>query len=280
MNESKIAPMNEVMQHMKVVLPMIQHIFPLDVSFAVTDREKFLYYLPGKEIDHKISANTPLPQAAGFRRVLEAREVIHANVPKHVYGVLFKSSSMPILDNDGAIIGVLTMGISLKNQEVLGLAAQSLASTSEEITATTEEIASVAVGLDNMIKDLRIIGKNVVQELHRTDTILDFIRNVAVNSNLLGLNAAIEAARAAEYGRGFSVVADEIRKMAVTSASSAQDISKILVNIRNSVNTIVERLELCSEESQHQAAATEQISSAIQQLASSANKIEQISQLI
>ena len=271
---------NKVIESLKIALPMIQKLFPLDVMFGMTDLEKFLYYLPGKEIDVKLPVGAPIPEKAGFRKVLATGEPASATVPKEAYGVPFKSSSLPIKDEDGTTLGVLTMGVSLKNQEVFSNAAQSLAATSQEINATTEEIAATATSLVNTINDLQTIGNCVVQELQKTDEILNFIKNVADNSNLLGLNAAIEAARAGEHGRGFAVVAEEIRKMAMTSAASTHDITKLLMNIRNDVAAIESKLTGCSEQSQHQAAATEQISAAIQQLASSATEIEKISRII
>jgi len=271
---------NEVLETMKKTLPMVQKLFPIDVMFGITDEEKFVYYLPGKEIDIKLPVGAAIPPGAGFKKILRSGEPTLSNVPKEIYGVPFKSSSMPIKDKVGKTVGVITMGISLKNQEILSSAAQSLAATSEEVIATTEEIATTATGLAQMINNLKVTGHSVVQELHKTDEILGFIRSVAANSNLLGLNAAIEAARAGEHGRGFAVVAEEIRKMAVTSADSTQDITKILLNIRNDIMAIDEKLAACSAQSEHQAIATEQIASAIQQMVSSITDLEKISRLI
>lgn len=111
------------------------------------------------------------------------------------------------------------------------------------------------------VNSLKKTGQNVVTELKKTDEILNFIQNVASNSNLLGLNAAIEAARAGEYGRGFAVVAEEIRKMAVSSETSAQEITKMLLNIQRDVTLIEGDLVDCVSQSDRQAAATTEISS-------------------
>lgn len=278
--DTELNDINEILAILKVALPMVQQLFPLDVMFAVTDREKFIYDLPGKEVDTKLSVGMPIPQDAGFKKVLDSGESFIANVPNHVYGIPFKSSSIPVKGKKDKIIGVITMGISQKNQEFLSHTAQTLTATAEEINATTEEIAATAVDLDNIIRDLKLIGLKTVQELRKTDEILDFVRNIASNSNLLGLNAAIEAARAGDQGRGFAVVAEEIRKMAVSSASSTQDITMILSNIRTEIHTLDAKLTDCAERSDHQATATEQIAAAIQEMTSSATEIEKISQLI
>jgi hypothetical protein len=278
--DTEMNDINEILAILKVALPIVQKLFPLDVMFAVTDREKFLYDLPGKEVDTKLSVGLPIPPDAGFRKVLDSGEPFIANVLKYVYGIPFKSSSIPVKDKDDKIIGVITMGISQKNQEVLSHTAQTLTATAEEINATTEEIAAMAADLANIVRDLKLIGLKTVQELHKTDEILDFVRNIASNSNLLGLNAAIEAARAGDQGRGFAVVAEEIRKMAVSSASATQDITMILSNIRTEIQTLDTKLIDCADRSDHQATATEQIAAAIQEMTSSATEIKKISQLI
>ncbi|NQX46014.1 hypothetical protein HQN87_11790 [Paenibacillus tritici] len=272
--------MGQLLEALQISLPLVQRLFPLDVMFALTDAEKFIYHLPGKELHARVGDGSPIPPSGGIRAALESGEEVSATIPKEVYGIPFKSSSMPVRDRNGAVMGVFTVGISLSNQETLSEAANALAVTSDEISSTSVEIAGTASELANTVGDLKVLGQKVVEDLQQTDEILDFIRKVAENSNLLGLNAAIEAAHAAEHGRGFGIVAQEIRKMSVSSASSAKDIAGILQMIKQKINQMDAVLTDCLAQSERQAAATEEITASMQQLAASAVEIESIARLI
>ena len=88
-------------------------------------------------------------------------------------------------------------------------------------------------------KQVKQLGDNSKQ----ISEITDFIVEIANRTNLLALNASIEAARAGEAGRGFTVVADEIRNLAERSSKSAEEISELVEDIQNGINKSVEAME-------------------------------------
>jgi methyl-accepting chemotaxis protein len=108
--------------------------------------------------------------------------------------------------------------------------------------------------------------ESLTEHSHKIETVVASIGAIAGQTNLLALNAAIEAARAGEVGRGFAVVADEVRKLAEQSASSAEEINKILHNVtsgvdavRAAIGTVVDETKLGTQSSDSAVDALEDI---------------------
>ena len=122
----------------------------------------------------------------------------------------------------------------------------------EQSKAVMEQIESGNSSLKSSEKSFKEVSENtratskVIDSLgessKKISEIVNLINNIAAQTNLLALNAAIEAARAGEAGRGFSVVADEIRELAEQSSEATEDISKLIISIQKDVENTVSKM--------------------------------------
>ncbi|MDR3561062.1 MAG: methyl-accepting chemotaxis protein [Negativicutes bacterium] len=204
----------------------------LDVGVFISDLKEIVYYKPSQSFDLKMQSGLPVKPGMASYTAIEQRRRVMLRKDTSYSGQPFITIVIPLVDGKNTVIG--TMGItepverqnklkslSLKLSDGMG----ALAGTTEEITVQAEEIAALAE---------KIVAANQESQarVKETDQVLGLIRSIAGQTNLLGLNAAIEAARVGEQGRGFGVVAEEIRKLAATSTDSIKKIDSIIKGVQ------------------------------------------------
>ena len=166
--------------------------------------------------------------------------------------------------SENAMLASEGVGQQLNETDMVATAITEMGATIEEIAKTTELAASKAgqthdnaqsgqLEVEQTIHKIQSLAEQlnssaaVVNELERDSetigSVLDVIRGIAEQTNLLALNAAIEAARAGEQGRGFAVVADEVRNLAMRTQSSTQEIANIIQTLQTRTRSIVQLME-------------------------------------
>ncbi len=158
--------------------------------------------------------------------------------------------------------------------------AESAAAQARQADELTESGSNVVSGVIGAIRDLvgevaksSEVVREVESDSEEIGSVLDVIRGIAEQTNLLALNAAIEAARAGEQGRGFAVVADEVRTLASRTQASTQEIQAMIERLQNGTKAAAQAMEQGSRKSADTMAMAEDAGRALADIAAAVSSI-------
>ena len=274
MNQKKI---DKVLEAFDIIMPLVSSCLTEDHILALSDRKCYIGSLvEGINIDAKLG--DPISEGDTILRVLESGKPISEILPKEVFGVSFSSNVIPIKEDNDQITGAFAMAKSLKQQIEIREISKGLSDALSQISATLSQISDGIQDVASASAEILEFVSGVQTENKKADKITQFIKKIAGQTNLLGLNAAIEAARAGDRGRGFGVVADEIRKLSTSSNESIEEIDLFLKKTAENLSNINQRIEKVNDIFHEQAAGVEEISSSVQQLNATAEYLREISE--
>lgn len=163
------------------------------------------------------------------------------------------------------------------NQIELDMVSKRLSNNFMQVSAAVEELSASATNISSQQEELNTEITQVGVVAEQINSILDAIKGIAAQTKMLGLNASIEAARAGEVGKGFSVVAKEIKNLAENSKETAKSISELTTKIQDSVTETIKNSKITLETTKEQSSAMEGVSENIQD---SVYIVEQLSNMM
>ena len=181
-------------------------------------------------------------------------------------------------DSIGRDIQTMTSSI----QEV----AQRSQQASEGAGAASRQADTARASIGSLSTSISDLGSSVLgavqamqqleEETQQVGSVLTVIRSIAEQTNLLALNAAIEAARAGEQGRGFAVVADEVRNLAQKTAASTAEIQQIIQRLQNSANGVLNVMTANGDKAQHSIERSVEATRMLESIAVAVGQIDEL----
>lgn len=234
---------------------------------VIVDKENGIVtkYLPGENLEigyvegDKIKANDANLQAA-----LNGRNS-DIYLDASVYGMAINAYAFPIKEN-GRVVGAIGFGKPLDKEQQL----EEYITTVREIVLKLQDkshtIASHSEELAATSTEIRMQSEKALEDSRKTNEITSLIKNISSQTNLLGLNASIEAARAGQHGAGFNIVAQEVRKLSQQTSDSTHKIETSLNNVNKNLSALLENMNQISEASNEEAKLAQDVTSIIESL--------------
>ncbi|MGL5666587.1 MAG: methyl-accepting chemotaxis protein, partial [Shewanella sp.] len=251
--------------------------------------------------DGNLTQRIPITRQDEIGELANAFNLFVAQLQQMVIAIISQTKDVSQTVENLATKSTTTIGISYEQEQFV----DTIVTAVNEMSAAVREVASNALHTATEItkvNDQTIEGKNIltqsvnhIQQLSESvkqavavieklsvnsaniASVLDVIRSIAEQTNLLALNAAIEAARAGEQGRGFAVVADEVRTLASRTETSTQDIQRMIEELQRGVNDAVKSIESGASLTNSTVTLASQTQDSLDEILNSTSKVSEMS---
>ena len=267
--------MNEVLQRVIDNLDVMRELSDREVYLSVMDKEGIvLAYSVPQGVTPKLDIGKRFIDPTGV-----LNEVIRTGVKKHnilseeVMGVALEGNLVPIMDGK-EVIGCISSSYIITRKSEMKELVKRFHSSVSEVSESVQNILDGMKSLSDMLGEMNEMTSGIEGDVSTATQIVGHVGKNASRSNILALNASIEAARSGEAGRGFSVVAKEMGILANESSTSATQIKAALDGIVKHLKEIVLSIKGASDEAESHAKAIDTINEILNESIELAEKLE------
>lgn len=236
--------MSNLINCFQKVAPFLNELTINDIGVAITDKEKYIDFIPGNKIPVTVQPGEKIPEGTVVKECMCQGKRVVKKVAAEIFGFPYIACGIPIIENN-EIIGAVSFVLSIEKQEKVLLIAEELSTALTGVSKSSQFIGEESEKLVKVNEELSIITEKLNKYIKETDGILKLMENISRQTNLLGINASIEASRVGASGKGFEVVANEIRQLAKNTSDSITRIEDIFENMKDTSSnqgTIIEKI--------------------------------------
>lgn len=262
------------------VAPYINKLTNSDFAVSVCDLERCLIYVPSEKQNHNIKAgDSHVMNSVSYESILTEKRVVK-RVGSEVFGFPYIAIAIPIENKEGKVVGSVTFTEAVDRQDLLLALADNLHDTMQQMLSITEVISDNSLKLKDVGESFSSITNESMNKVENTEKILESIKAISNKSNILGLNAFIEAARIGRGGEGFKVVAEEIRDLANATNEYVKNADKVIEELRISTGRIAEHLDELLDISSDQIKINNYISELVMEINQRSDRLRENAKLL
>ena len=264
--------MNSVLQEYINTVPVIKDAFGMDIMMSITDGYEFLAYWPGDKMVADIHVGDPLSHDDPMWTSFTTGRKLEQICPADVYGFAFKAITIAI--RDGAeIVGTMGIAISMETETFTKEASERLLASANLVQQEVEGSNELNEKIRTSSQIIKESSDRILENIKAIHTFAADIQKISKKTNMLSLNASIEAARAGDVGRGFAVVADQMNKLANETKSSSEKILVLVDQFTDDIDLMNSNLEVQDESQTGQVELIQKLFDEVQNIEETTNQV-------